>query len=54
MGSLFQVPVVNGLDDNEIIKWLNHNSINIIAADLDGEEYYYSANLKEPLALVIV
>ncbi len=53
MGSLFQVPVINGLDDNEIIKWLNHNSINIVAADLDGEEYYYSANLKVPLALVI-
>lgn len=53
IGSLFQVPIINGLDDNEIIKWLNHNSINIMVADLDGEEYYYSANLKEPFALVI-
>jgi len=53
MGSLFQVPVVNSLDDNEVVKWLNHNSINIVVADLDGGEYYYSANLKEPLALVI-
>lgn len=53
MGSLFQVPIVNGLDDDEAIKWLNHNSINIMVADLDGEEYYYSANLKEPFALVI-
>ena len=53
MGSLFQVPIVNGLDDDEVIKWLNYNSINIMVADLDGEEYYYSANLKEPFALVI-
>ncbi|GAI87622.1 unnamed protein product, partial [marine sediment metagenome] len=53
MGSLFQVPIINGLDDDEAVKWLNYNSINIIVADLDGEEYYYSANLKEPFALVI-
>jgi len=53
MGSLFQVPIVSGLDDNDIVKWLNHNSINIMVADLDGKEYYYSVNLKEPFALVI-
>ncbi|MEA1940145.1 MAG: RNA methyltransferase [Candidatus Caldatribacteriota bacterium] len=53
MGSLFQVPIINGLDANEAVKWLNHHSINIMVADLKGEEYYYSANLKEPLALVI-
>jgi len=53
MGSLFQVPIVNALDDNEAVKWLNYNSINIMVADLDGEEYYYSANLKGPFALVI-
>jgi len=53
MGSLFQLPIVNGLDDGEAVKWLSRNSINIIAADLDSEEYYYSVNLKEPFALVI-
>ncbi len=53
MGSLFQVPIINGLDDDEAVKWLNYNSINIIVADLDIEEYYYSANLKEPFALVM-
>ena len=53
MGSLFQVPIVNGLDDNEVVEWLNHNAINIMVADLEGEEYYYSATLKEPFALVI-
>ncbi len=53
MGSLFQVPIINGLDDNEAVRWLNYNSINIMVADLEGEEYYYSANLKEPFALVI-
>jgi len=53
MGSLFQVPIINGLDDNEAVKWLNYNSINIVVADLDSEEYYYSANLKKPFALVI-
>ncbi len=29
MGSLFQVPIVSGLDDNEAVQWLNYNSINI-------------------------
>jgi len=53
MGSLFQVPIVNGLDDEEAVQWLNHNSINILVADLDSEEYYYSVNLQEPFALVI-
>ena len=53
MGSLFQVPIVSGLDDNEAVKWLNYNSINIMVADLDSEEYYYSANLKDSFALVI-
>ena len=53
MGSLFQVPIINGLDDNEAVKWLNYNSINIVVADLDSEEYYHSANLKKPFALVI-
>jgi len=53
MGSLFQLPIVNGLDDEEAVKWLSHNSINIIVADLDSEEYYYSVNLKKPFALVI-
>lgn len=52
MGSLFQVPIINVFDD-EAVKWLSHHSINIMVADLDGEEYYYSANLKEPFALVI-
>jgi len=53
MGSLFQVPIVNGLDDDEAVKWLEGNSINIMVADLDSEEYYYSADLKKSLALVI-
>jgi len=53
MGSLFQVPIVNGLNDDEAVKWLNHHSINIMVADLDGKEYYHSANFKEPFALVI-
>ena len=53
MGSLFQVPIINGMDDYNAIEWLNQHSINIMVADLEGEEYYYSVNLKEPLALVI-
>ncbi len=53
MGSLFQVPIVNGLDDDEAVRWLNDHSINIMVADLDSEEYYYSVDLKKPLALVI-
>ena len=53
MGSLFQLPVVNGLDDEEAVKWLNHHAIKIMVADLDSEEYYYSVDLKVPFALVI-
>jgi len=53
MGSLFQVPIINGINDDEAVKWLNHHSIDIMVADLNSEEYYYSANLKDPFALVI-
>lgn len=53
MGSLFQLPVVNSLDDEETINWLNHHSIKIIVADLDSEKCYYSVSLKESFALVI-
>lgn len=53
MGSLFQVPIVNGLDDDEAVRWLNDHSLNIMVADLDSKEYYYSVDLKKPLALVI-
>ena len=53
MGSLFQVSIVNDLDDKRTVKWLKDHVINILVADLSGQEYYYSTNLKEPLALVI-
>ena len=53
MGSLFQVPIVHRLDDNQLIKWLQVHRINIVVADLHSEEYHYSADLRKPLALVI-
>jgi len=53
MGALFQVPIVERLKDSEAIKWLQEHSIEIMVADLDGEEYYYSIDLRKPLAIVI-
>jgi len=53
MGSLFQVPIVNKLDADLLIKWLDERSINIVVADLNSEECYYCADLRKSLALVV-
>ncbi|MBN2395217.1 MAG: RNA methyltransferase [Candidatus Atribacteria bacterium] len=53
MGSVFQIPIVRNIDDEAMIQWLNDHSINILVADLESKEYYFSINLKAPFALVI-
>ncbi|WP_051534078.1 TrmH family RNA methyltransferase [Desulfitibacter alkalitolerans] len=53
MGAVFQIPIIHGLGDEEAINWLNSNNINILVADINAEQYYFSVNLKGATALVI-
>ncbi len=53
MGALFQIPIINELDDMEIINWLKYNEVTIFIADLETNEFYYSVNLNEPIAIII-
>lgn len=53
MGALFQIPIITELNDTEIINWLRYHKINILVADLDTSEYYFSVNLNEPSAVII-
>ena len=53
MGAVFQIPIIYGLDDKEIINWLEENNINILVADVNAKQYYFTANLEEAVALVI-
>ncbi|KUO48865.1 MAG: hypothetical protein APF76_09440 [Desulfitibacter sp. BRH_c19] len=53
MGALFQIPIITELKDSEAINWLKYNKVDILVADLDTNEYYFSVNLKEPVAIII-
>jgi len=53
MGAAFQIPIICGLSDKEIIEWLEENNISILVADINAEQYYFNVNLKEAVALVI-
>lgn len=53
MGALFQIPIINNLEDNFLINWLQNNNISSLIADVSGEDYYYNVDLKTPLAIVI-
>lgn len=53
MGAVFQIPIISGLEDEEVICWLKKNNINILVADVNAQKYYFSVNLKEAVALVI-
>jgi len=53
MGAAFQIPIIYGLGDEEVINWLDKNNINILVADVDAKQYYFTVDLKGAIALVI-
>jgi TrmH family RNA methyltransferase len=53
MGAAFQIPIICGLGDEEVINWLDKNNINILVADVNARQYYFAVNLKGAVALVI-
>jgi RNA methyltransferase, TrmH family len=53
MGGVFALPVVQGLDIQDLIEWLEGNAIPMAVADAKGEAVYYTTSLLPPIALVI-
>lgn len=53
MGTVFTIPVVQGVSDVDLITWLKQRSIPLVAADISGAETYYRSKLVPPFALVI-
>ena len=53
MGALFRMPFIYVEDILEAADVLKKQNIALLAAHLDGENNYYSENLKRPMALMI-
>ena len=53
MGALFRMPFIYVEDILEAAEELKKQNIALLAAHLDGENNYYSENLKRPIALMI-
>lgn len=53
MGGVFALPVVQGLDSQDLLEWVEGNAIPMAVADARGEAVYYATNLLPPIALVI-
>lgn len=53
MGSVFNIPVYTGAEISEVIRELKERNIFIIAAHLKGRVTPYSADLKQPAAVLI-
>ena len=52
MGSLFNIPIVEGVTQSEIISYLTQYKIDILATSLEGSRVYFQANLKKSVAVV--
>jgi len=52
MGSLFHLPVIEGLEYRDIVSFLVKNTINIVATSLDCSSVYFESDFKQPVAIV--
>lgn len=52
-GSLFRLPVMFADAPEDIIKELRGAGKQILAADMEGDKFYYEHNLKENIALIV-
>ncbi|WP_425061233.1 23S rRNA (guanosine-2'-O-)-methyltransferase RlmB [Sporomusa carbonis] len=53
MGSLFHLPVAEGLTSEELVAVLAKAGISILATCLQNSAVYYQADLKKPVAIVL-
>ncbi len=52
-GSLFRMPVIEGINHDSVISELKKHGFKIVAASLDGDTLYRDADISESTALVI-
>lgn len=53
MGSIFNVPIIEVDDENDIIKVLKENEFNIVSSYLNTDDYYHKVDYGQKVALVI-
>ncbi|CVK17394.1 TrmH family RNA methyltransferase [Sporomusa sphaeroides] len=53
MGSLFHLPVVEGITSLELITWLQRCRVRLLATSLQQSELYYRTRLACPVAIVL-
>lgn len=53
MGSLFHLPVVEGITSLELISWLQRCGVRLLATSLQQSEPYYRTRLTSPVAIVL-
>lgn len=53
MGAVFNLPFVQGVDLKGLASWLRDTQIRLLVADAQGEDVYFRANLRPPLAVAI-
>jgi TrmH family RNA methyltransferase len=52
MGSLFNVPIFEGLSQDEVVNYLNKYDIRILATSLDNSTIYFRADFNQSVAVV--
>ena len=53
MGSIFHVPVVEGVDLNLFLPRIKKGGYHIFAADVKGQSFYHQVNYEKPVALIL-
>ncbi|WP_378955863.1 TrmH family RNA methyltransferase [Pelosinus sp. sgz500959] len=52
MGSIFHVPIIEGLTRSEVISYLKEHDIEILATSLESSKVYFEIDFKQSLAIV--
>ncbi len=52
-GAVFNIPIVEGIEQNRLVSILKENKIKILGTHLRSNKFYYETNLKEDIAIVI-
>lgn len=52
MGSLFHLPIVDGVSYDELIRSLQEKNIHMIATSLTSSSLYYEADFNQPVAVI--
>ncbi|WP_176461750.1 TrmH family RNA methyltransferase [Anaeromicrobium sediminis] len=53
MGSIFNIPIIQGTYEKDLIEVLHKEKINIVCTSLDTDKYYYDVDFSKNLAIVI-